>query len=514
MESAFNLKSQSGRLTNPDEELGISIKSFNTNNESSRSLSEIQKKSLLIFAVAASTLNENISREYGHNSQEVSENYDRNQYRGNRFEFLLSLFINFGYKICFIPFRLVLVRVEDSSRYEIRKNRIQQIMCAVQQVNGFIVCCLVTCSKTGNIEKNPLVIFDFWSYSVFTGWCLIFANIFWRKQHIILNLVNQQVIECVKNTAGQDDYPWTFAANNSRWPGGRRAYSLDKFIATTYFYGVILEEIFHKSVFYLFPKVYGWQSAAEVYTGRTMYTLLVTNTSKPIPWENISPTMLAVSIWHFIGWQMFGTIKSLIYIFVTFCSLYLYGRIRRGLKIIKYTATPEKWVHPRIQSYPNSEQIWSNFTQTRLSLQQINNLTNLCVLGIYMILVPFLSSRFIMRWDVNFIEYKVLMVLQFAWAMVALVTAAEASKMGAKFLSAVKNASDISSQKLSATCNGRVIQQCSAYYVYENATMAMTGGKFFEISYGFMGMTFSVILTYGLIVLGFLHDSHFKKSTC
>lgn len=74
-------------------------------------------------------------------------------------------------------------------------------------------------------------------------------------------------------------------------------------------------------------------------------------------------------------------------------------------------------------------QIWSNFTQTRLSLQQINNLTNLCVLGIYMILVPFLSSRFIMRWDVNFIEYKVLMVLQFAWAMVALVTAAEASKM-------------------------------------------------------------------------------------
>lgn len=83
-----------------------------------------------------------------------------------------------------------------------------QIMCAVQQVNGFIVCCLVTCSKTGNIEKNPLVIFDFWSYSVFTGWCLIFANIFWRKQHIILNLVNQQVIECVKNTAGQDDYPW------------------------------------------------------------------------------------------------------------------------------------------------------------------------------------------------------------------------------------------------------------------------------------------------------------------
>lgn len=127
MESAFNLKSQSGRLTNPDEELGISIKSFNTNNESSRSLSEIQKKSLLIFAVAASTLNENISREYGHNSQEVSENYDRNQYRGNRFEFLLSLFINFGYKICFIPFRLVLVRVEDSSRYEIRKNRIQQV---------------------------------------------------------------------------------------------------------------------------------------------------------------------------------------------------------------------------------------------------------------------------------------------------------------------------------------------------------------------------------------------------
>lgn len=88
-------------------------------------------------------------------------------------------------------------------------------------------------------------------------------------------------------------------------------------------------------MFYLFPQVYGLQSAAEVYSGKAMHSLFVRNNTRPIPWSEISPVTLGVSIWHFVGWQSFGAIKSLFYIFVTFSSLFLIGRINRELRAVK-----------------------------------------------------------------------------------------------------------------------------------------------------------------------------------
>lgn len=96
-----------------------------------------------------------------------------------------------------------------------------------------------------------------------------------------------------------------------------------------------MEEIYHKTVFYLFPKTYVLQTAAEVYSGKAMYSLFVRNNSDPIPWVEITPTTFGISLWHFVGWQIFGAIKSLVYIFVTFLSLFLMGRINKEFRALK-----------------------------------------------------------------------------------------------------------------------------------------------------------------------------------
>lgn len=65
----------------------------------------------------------------------------------------------------------------------------------IQCITASVVCFLVAYAQIGgqNIEKNPLVIFNFWSYAVFCSWCFLFTNIFWRKEHLILAIVNTEV---------------------------------------------------------------------------------------------------------------------------------------------------------------------------------------------------------------------------------------------------------------------------------------------------------------------------------
>lgn len=64
------------------------------------------------------------SLELDDNSEEDEVN---NEDSSNRFEFLLRLFINLGYSICLIPFRLVPVTIGHKKHYEIRHHILQRV---------------------------------------------------------------------------------------------------------------------------------------------------------------------------------------------------------------------------------------------------------------------------------------------------------------------------------------------------------------------------------------------------
>lgn len=61
---------------------------------------------------------------------------------------------------------------------------------------------------------------------------------------------------------------------------------------------------------------------------------------------------------------------------------------------------------------------------------------------------------------------------------------------GEKFLRSIKNESD----EVKDNSEGGTPYLSSTYFVYENANLSMKGGKFFNVSYGFMGAVKTFIL--------------------
>jgi hypothetical protein len=106
-------------------------------------------------------------------------------------------------------------------------------------------------------------------------------------------------------------------------------------MASIYFWLVLVEEFIHKTIFYAFPKKYDLKVAMETLAGFAMHGFLQRPNSKPIPYEDIDEVMMGISICYFMGWQIFGTIKALIYVFTTFMSIFLIDVFRKANDIMR-----------------------------------------------------------------------------------------------------------------------------------------------------------------------------------
>jgi hypothetical protein len=67
-----------------------------------------------------------------------------------------------------------------------------QVICLILCGFASIVAISVAVGKIRgkNVNESPLVIFSFWAYTVFSFWCLLWNEIWFWKEHLMVKVVN------------------------------------------------------------------------------------------------------------------------------------------------------------------------------------------------------------------------------------------------------------------------------------------------------------------------------------